>query len=135
MKVAYGQIRHRVVTVKDPADTEGPLKSLKAFERVEVKAGKTAEADITSKNLEKKQRFLENFDIVDEKIRAVRALDLDRAFRPALDGFDIMAMFGLPQGREVGTLMKELTRVSKDCEIEPTDIIICVGTSLTLLGA
>ena len=32
------------VYVKDPADTEGPLKSLKAFERVEVKAGKTAEA-------------------------------------------------------------------------------------------
>ena len=33
--------------VKDPADAEGPLKSLKAFERVEVKAGKTAEAVIT----------------------------------------------------------------------------------------
>ena len=98
-----------------------------------------ARADITSKNLEKKQRVLDNFDIVDEKIRAVRALDLDRAFRPALDGFDIMAMFGLPQGREVGTLMKELTRVSKDCEIEPTrqaaiDFLLDLGTRMGLHG-
>ena len=98
-----------------------------------------ARADITSKNLEKKQRFLDNFDLVDEKIRAVRALDLDRAFRPALDGFDIMAMFGLPQGREVGTLMKELTRVSKDCEIEPTrqaaiDFLLDLGTRMGLHG-
>lgn len=35
------------VYVKDPADADGPLKTLKAFERVEVKAGKTAKAVIT----------------------------------------------------------------------------------------
>ena len=42
------------VYVKDPTDADGPLKSLKAFERVDVKAGKTAEAVITldSKNFE-----------------------------------------------------------------------------------
>ena len=42
------------VYVKDPADTEGPLKSLKAYQRVTVKAGQTAQAEITldSKNLE-----------------------------------------------------------------------------------
>ena len=31
------------VYVKDPADTEGPLRTLRAFQRVEVKAGKTKE--------------------------------------------------------------------------------------------
>lgn len=98
-----------------------------------------ARADITSKNLEKKQRFLDNFDLVDEKIRAVKALDLDRAFRPALDGFDIMAMFGLPQGPQVGQLMKALTRVSKDCEIEPTrqaaiDFLMDEGMRMGLQG-
>ncbi len=35
------------VYVKDPTDTEGPLKTLKAFQRVEVKAGQQAEAVIT----------------------------------------------------------------------------------------
>ena len=77
-------------------------------------------ADITSKNVEKKQRLLDNFDLVDRKFADIRALDKDRAFRPALDGCDIMAMFGLPQGPEVGYFMQNLTRVSKDCEIGPT---------------
>lgn len=42
------------VYVKDPSDQEGPLKSLKAFQRIEVKAGQTAQAVITldSKNFE-----------------------------------------------------------------------------------
>lgn len=78
-----------------------------------------ARADITSKNQKKKQQFLANFDLVEEKFRQIRAIDKDRAFRPALDGFDIMAMFGLPQGQQVGFFMSNLTRVSKDCEIEP----------------
>lgn len=79
-----------------------------------------ARADITSKNLEKKQRLLENFDLVDSKFAQIRTLDTDRAFRPALDGNDIMAMFGLQQSPMVGFFMQNLTRVSKDCEIGPT---------------
>lgn len=79
-----------------------------------------ARADVTSKNAEKKQRLIDNFDLVDRKFRDIRALDTDRAFRPALDGLDIMAMFSLKQSPVVGELMKNLTRVSKDCEIEPT---------------
>ena len=79
-----------------------------------------ARADVTSKNLEKKQRLIDNFDIVDRKFADIRTLDTDRAFRPALDGLDIMAMFGLPQSPAVGFLLQNLTRVSKDCEIGPT---------------
>ena len=79
-----------------------------------------ARADITSKNQEKKQRFLDNFDLVEQKFEDIRALDKDRAFRPALNGNDIMAMFGLGQSPLVGFFMSNLTRVSKDCEIEPT---------------
>ena len=42
------------VYVKDPSDVDGPLKTLKAFQRVDVKAGQTAVATITldSKNFE-----------------------------------------------------------------------------------
>ena len=79
-----------------------------------------ARADVTSKNLEKKQRLIDNFNIVDRKFADIRALDSDRAFRPALDGLDIMAMFGLKQSPMVGFFMQNLTRVSKDCEIGPT---------------
>lgn len=79
-----------------------------------------ARADITSKNIAKKQRLIDNFDIVDRKFADIRALDLDRAFRPALNGNEIMTMFGLKQSPTVGFLMQNLTRVSKDCEIGPT---------------
>lgn len=79
-----------------------------------------ARADVTSKNMEKKQRLIDNFDIVDRKFADIRALDSDRAFRPALDGNDIMAMFGLTQSPTVGFLIQNLIRVSKDCEIGPT---------------
>lgn len=79
-----------------------------------------ARADVTSKNLEKKQRLIDNFDLVDKKFADIRAIDSDRAFRPALDGRDVMAMFDLPQSPLVGFFMQNLTRVSKDCEIEPT---------------
>lgn len=79
-----------------------------------------ARADVTSKNLEKKQRLIDNFDLVDQKFADIRALDLDRAFRPALNGREVMAMFNLEQSPVVGFFMDNLTRVSKDCEIGPT---------------
>ncbi len=79
-----------------------------------------ARADITSKNEAKKQRFLENFDLVDEKCAQLKAKDEARAFRPKLNGNDIMEIFGLPQGRDVGFLIKTLTETSRDCQIEPT---------------
>lgn len=79
-----------------------------------------ARADITSKNIAKKQRFLDNFDIVDQKFEDIIAKDEDAKFRPALDGYDIMQIFALPQGKEVGLFMKAMTAAAKDCEIENT---------------
>lgn len=79
-----------------------------------------ARADLTTKNPEKKKRFLDSYDIVESKFADIVAKDADRAFRPALNGNDIMDLLGLPQGKEVGFYMQNLTRVSKDCEIGPS---------------
>ncbi len=79
-----------------------------------------ARADITSKNEAKKQRFLDNFDIVDAKCAEIIAKDEDRKFRPKLDGNDMKLIFDIPQGKDVGFLMTNLTQVSKDCQIEGT---------------
>ena len=62
------------------------------------------EADITSKNMVKKQRFLDNFRIVREKIVALKVKDYKRLFQPCIDGVQIMEMFGLQQGPVVGIL-------------------------------
>jgi len=61
-------------------------------------------ADITSKNMEKVDRFLKNFDLVEEKMKEVEAKDNIRNFQPPVSGDEIMHMFNIPPGRIVGDI-------------------------------
>lgn len=79
-----------------------------------------ARADITSKNLAKKQRFLDNFDIVEEKFGDIRVKDAERNRKNPVDGNEIMHIFGLHQSPLVGFFTKNLKQAIKDCEIEDT---------------
>ena len=51
------------------------------------------EADITSKNAVRKQRFLDNFRIVREKLKDLKDRDYKRLLQPCVDGNEIMEMF------------------------------------------
>jgi hypothetical protein len=62
------------------------------------------ESDITSKNERKVRQFLQNFALVKERLVAVEESDQMRAWQPPVSGDDIMELFGLPAGREVGDL-------------------------------
>lgn len=62
------------------------------------------EADITSKNHQRKQQFLENFRLVREKLEAIRVKDWRRALQPVIDGTEIMEMFHLEPSPVVGQL-------------------------------
>ena len=79
-----------------------------------------ARADITSKDSARKARYLANFDLVEEKFRATNAKDFERNRKNPVDGTEIMALFGLSQGPEVGYFAKSLKQAIKDCEIDDT---------------
>ena len=76
------------------------------------------EADITSKNSQRKQRFLENFRIVREKLKDLKERDYKRLLQPVIDGNEIMEMFHLKPSREVGDLKKALKDAVLDNRVE-----------------
>ena len=62
------------------------------------------EADITSKNRERKQRFLDNFQLVRRKLKDLEERDRIRNFQPPVSGEEIMQTFNLPPSQQVGVL-------------------------------
>ncbi|EKY02994.1 HDIG domain protein [Hoylesella saccharolytica F0055] len=66
------------------------------------------EADITSKNAARKQKFLDNFALVRRKLTDLKERDYKRLLQPVIDGNEIMKIFHLNPCREVGMLKQTL---------------------------
>ncbi len=75
------------------------------------------EADITSKNQVRKHRFLQNFQLVREKIADLKERDYKRLLQPCIDGNEIMEMFHLSPSREVGILKQTLKDAVLDMRV------------------
>ena len=66
------------------------------------------EADITSKNEQRKQRFLDNFRLVRRKLVDLEERDRIRNFQPPVRGEEIMEIFNLPPCAQVGALKESI---------------------------
>ncbi len=62
------------------------------------------EADITSKNPARVQRYRNNYELVRQKIQEVEAKDELRNWEPPIDGQTIMDTFGIAPSREIGSI-------------------------------
>jgi len=74
------------------------------------------DADITSKNEKKVKKYLKNFQLVRRKLKEVEEKDEIRNFQPPVDGKEIMDLFSIKAGREIGILKNAI----KDAILEGT---------------
>lgn len=75
---------------------------------------KLCRADITTKNELKVKKFIKNLKVVEDKIRDVEERDRVRNWQPPVDGTEIMKLFGIGAGREIGILKNALREAILD---------------------
>ena len=95
-------------------------------------------ADITTKNEKKQRRFKQNFEVVEQKIKDVEERDHLRNFQPPISGEQIMQLFDIKPGKEIGILKNAIKEAILEGEVENNynsalEFVINMGKELNLV--
>ena len=98
---------------------------------------KLCEADITSKNEYKVQKYLKNFELVRQKLKEIEEKDKIRNWQPPITGEDIMKAFNITAGKEVGIIKNAIREaildgIIKNDYLEAFQLMIKEGEKLGL---
>lgn len=74
-------------------------------------------ADVTTKNEYKVKKYRNNFELVQQKLKDVEERDSIRNWQPPVTGTDIMQLFGIKEGREVGIIKNQIREAILEGEI------------------
>lgn len=74
-------------------------------------------ADVTTKNEYKVKKYRNNFELVKQKLKDVEERDKIRNWQPPVSGNDIMEVFGLAAGKEVGMIKNAIREAILEGEI------------------
>ncbi len=135
-KMVYLHLRPIALTKEEITDS--------ALRRLLFEAGddidslmKLCEADITSKNKAKVNRYLQRFEMVREKLKDVEERDSIRNFQPPVSGELIMQVFNITPSRAVGVIKDKIKEAILEGEIkndyqQAYDMMLRLGAELGL---
>ena len=98
-----------------------------AIRRLMVEAGDAIDdlmilcrADITTKNQKKVDKYISNFNRVEELMQDVKLRDELRNFQSPVDGLEIMEVLNLEAGKKIGEIKKDIEEAILNGKIENT---------------